>query len=108
MSQNIELHKYVWNILVKDLKALGIEDTMTLEKILLTFGERCNNTYYLLNNEAWEEYNSYVNCSMFIDTYFHVKDSFHVFREGERLDMSQCIEDICTLLNIECEIKEQN
>ena len=57
MSQDIGLYRYNWDRLILDLRSLGIEDTYKLEKILLAFGEKCGNRYYLLNNEFWEEYN---------------------------------------------------
>ena len=76
MSQDIELYKYNWDRLILDLKNLGIKDIQTLEKILLGFGEKCGNRYYLLNNEVWEEYNSYYNIIQVIEEYFDV-DGVH-------------------------------
>jgi hypothetical protein len=60
-------------------KKFSIEDTDFLEKILLQFGEKIGDQYVLLNNEYWEDNNSYYGVSRFIDRYFGVEDSFDIF-----------------------------
>lgn len=77
MSVIIQLYKYNWDRLILNLQGLGIEDTGTLEKILLEFGERCGNRYYILNNGYYEEYNSYYNVMSFIQNYFDIEDGGH-------------------------------
>ena len=52
---------------------LGIKDQYKLEKILLTFGEKCGNRYYLLNNEVWDEYNSFSGAIEVIEEYFNIE-----------------------------------
>ena len=74
MSSDIELYKYNWDRLVLDLKML-VDNTDKIEKILLAFGERCGNRYYLLNNEIWDEYNSFFNVIYFIRNYFDLDAS---------------------------------
>ena len=51
---------------------------MAYEKILISFGEKIDDTYLLLQNEAWEDYNSYYSVAEFIDRYFGIEDSFSV------------------------------
>lgn len=75
MSQDIELYKYNWDRLILDLGRLGIKDKDKLERILLAFGERCGNRYYLLNNEVWDEYNSFFGVIEVMDEYFGVDTS---------------------------------
>ena len=72
MSITIELYKYNWDRLTLSLKGLGINDTKLLETILLEFGERCGNRYYILNNEHYYEYNSYYNVIYFIQNCFEI------------------------------------
>jgi hypothetical protein len=78
MSVNIELYKYNWDRLTLSLRGLGIEDTELLGKILLEFGERCGNRYYILNNEYYDEYNSYYNVISFIRECFNIEDDHTV------------------------------
>jgi hypothetical protein len=75
MSSDIELYKYNWDRLMLDLKNVGVDDMDKLEKILLAFGERCGNRYYLLNNEIWDEYNSFFNVIDFIRDHFDLDES---------------------------------
>jgi hypothetical protein len=90
MGQDIELYKYDWNTLVDTLLSRGVEDHNKLEKILLFCGEKCGNTFYLLNNEAWEERNCFYLLSSVIDQCFDIEDSFDVFLElREYLEMSR-------------------
>lgn len=90
MGIDICLHKYNWDELISKLKSIGIDDIKKLEQMLLAFGEKCNNSYYLLNNEQWEDFNSYYLLSELIDEYFKIEDSFDIFMDsGERLDMSK-------------------
>lgn len=73
MSVNIKLYRYNWDRLILDLQGLGITDAELLEDILLKFGEKCGNRYYLLNNEYYEDYNSYYNAIYFIQSCFNIK-----------------------------------
>lgn len=62
MGANINLEKCNYNELLDRLMSeRNIQDKDMLEKILLSFGEKSGDTYYILNNEEWEEYNSYYN-----------------------------------------------
>lgn len=70
MSSDIELYKYNWDRLILDIRELGITDTAVVEKILLAFGERCGNRYYLMDNEYYDEYNSFSNLIYFLEKYF--------------------------------------
>jgi len=78
MIEDIELYRYNWDRLIIDLMNLGIDDKYKLEKILLAFGERCGNRYYLMTNEVWDEYNSFSGVIEVIKEYFgiDVKDVF--------------------------------
>ena len=58
-----------------DLKDIGVNNMDELEKILLAFGEKCGNRYYILNNEIWEEYNSFFNVIDFIRDHFDLDES---------------------------------
>ena len=75
MGQDVELYKYNWDRLILDIKNLGITDVDMLEKILLAFGERCGNRYYLLDNEVYDEYNSFYSVIEVIEEYFDIKDN---------------------------------
>lgn len=80
MGTSIDLYKYDYDTLVKTLVAeKGISDVAMLEKILLKFGEKIGTCYILLNNEYYEDYNSFYSCSSLIDNYFKVEDSFDIF-----------------------------
>lgn len=72
MNITIQLYRYNWDRLILDLKGLGIVDTELLETILLQFGERCGNRYYILNNEQYYEHNSYYNVIYFIQNCFEI------------------------------------
>lgn len=79
MGININLEKCNFNELVNNLMTQrNIKDQKMLEKILLAFGEKTGDIYYLLNNEKWEDYNSYYNVATFIDKYFGIEDSFDI------------------------------
>ena len=95
MGIEIEIYKYEWNKLIDDLLKLGIEDKTMLEELLLYCGEKENNSYYLLNNEAWEDSNCFYVLSDVIDQYFNINDSFDIFLKlGKHLDMSRDIYEI--------------
>ena len=74
MGQDVELYKYNWDRLVLDIKNLGITDIDMLEKILLAFGEKCGNRYYLLDNEVYDEYNSFYSLIAVIEEYFNIEE----------------------------------
>jgi hypothetical protein len=80
MSRSIEMNKGNINEIVEKLMSehKEIDSKDMLIKILGSFGEIIGDTYIILNNEHWEEYNSYYNVSSFIDMYFGCKDSFDV------------------------------
>lgn len=68
-------------VLNKLVDKFEIEDVEFLEKVLLSFGEKLGDSYVLLHNEYYEEFNSYFNVAEFIDRYYDV-DSFNVFLDN--------------------------
>ena len=107
MSQDIGLYRYNWDRLILDLRSLGIEDTYKLEKILLAFGEKCGNRYYLLNNEVWEEYNSFRNVIEVIEAHFNIesgKVGRAFINDRKYLDMCQSAWDVTEELNLQGDI----
>lgn len=79
MGATIELKTGDYNTIKNQLiDEFNITEVDLLEKILLSFGDKIDNTYILLNNEYDEESNSYYGVSEFIDKYFKA-DSFDVF-----------------------------
>ena len=103
MSSDIELYKYNWDRLILDLRRLGIEDIYQLENILLAFGEKCGGKYYLLNNEIWEEYNSFNGVIEVIADYFNVEFGKveDVFINNRKiLDMCRSTYGVLEVLNL--------
>lgn len=80
MGVSIELRIGNFNKIVEELtNKIGKNDIEMLEKILLQFGERIDDNYLLLNNEYWDEFNSYYGIAELIDRYYGIKNSFDVF-----------------------------
>lgn len=83
MGRSVDLNKYDYFELKMELiKEFGIDNSDgMLDKILLSFGEipSDSDTYFLLNNEFWEDDNSYYGCPTLIDKYYKVDGSFNVF-----------------------------
>lgn len=103
MSISIDVIKYNFDELVNSLmKDEKINDKEMLEKILLEFGEKVENKYYILNNEYYEDGNCYYNVSTFIDKYFKTEDSYDRFPSGNyRFPTYREIEDVEENLNIQ-------
>ena len=91
MGMDVTLYKYNWKELISKLKKIGVRDTKKLQEMLLLFGKKCYNTYYLLNNEYWEDSNSHYGLPSLIDDYFRVKNSFDVFLDC-RKSLEMCVE----------------
>lgn len=110
MGSDVELHKYDWYELLTSLGNIGITNTPLLERVLLAFGDRCYDCYYLLNNEFWDEYNSYHEIASLIDNLFDIDEnssSFDVFLEiGERLEMCKSRYDVADELELEINWKD--
>lgn len=110
MSSDVELHKYNWDELLASLGNIGITNTQLLERVLLAFGDRCGDCYYLLNNEFWDEYDSYYEIASLIDSLFDIDEdnnSFNVFLEiGERLEMCKSRYDVSDELELEINWKQ--
>jgi hypothetical protein len=86
MGMSVDVHSYDYEKLVEKLQKIGASDKALLEKILAKFGERIGDRYILVNNEYWDEYNSYYNLPNLIDSAFGIKDSFDIFLNGEDCD----------------------
>jgi hypothetical protein len=66
-----------YNKLVNEiLKVCNTNDKTLVEKVLLLGGEKVGDRYILLNNECWEEYNSYYNIPTALEKIFKVDDVF--------------------------------
>lgn len=77
MSQSVEIHSYDYNQLVSAiLNVCKTNDKEMIEKILLLGGEKVGDRYILLNNEVWEEFNSYYNIPTALEKIFKVDDVF--------------------------------
>lgn len=82
MGRSVELKVGNYDTILNQLvESFKIEDVEFLEKVLLSFGEKLGDSYVLLHNEYYEEFNSYFNVSEFIDRYYNV-DSFRVFLDN--------------------------
>ena len=77
MSVDVDLHKVKYAKYLNELMKLEeVNDKETLEKILLKFGEKIGDYYILLNNEYYNDYNSYYNLFSLIDFYFKIDDTY--------------------------------
>lgn len=78
MGVYIDLYKIKYDEFVNELMKIDeINDKEMLEKILLAFGEKIGDYYILLNNEYYQEYNSYYGLTDFIDSYFNLPDDYN-------------------------------
>lgn|SRR5690606_3743901 len=84
-----------------------IEDEVFLEKILLQFGEKIGDKYVLLNNEFWDEFNSYYGISTFIDRYYSVEDSFDIFLRMKEVNANWNVYDAADELGVELPEEEE-
>ncbi len=71
------------NILDKCKIEPNEQNCKMLDFILDSFGSTIGDTYILLNNEFWEEYDCYYNISIVIDKVFNVEHSFGCFLNNE-------------------------
>lgn len=77
MSVSIEVKSYNYDELVNGIMGLCKTDNKELvEKILLAGGDHIGDRYLILNNEYWEEFDSYYNVSSVLDEVFDVEDVF--------------------------------
>lgn len=77
MGRSVEIHSYDYNELVNEiLNVCNTDNKALVEKILLLGGEKVGDKYILLNNEFWEEYNSYYNIPTALEKIFKVDDVF--------------------------------
>jgi len=79
MGIHAEVEKGDWETIISKLMGMGISDRETLEKILLGFGEHIGEYYIILNNEFYEDFNSYYGVSVLLDKHFGLEDTFDVF-----------------------------
>jgi hypothetical protein len=84
MGMSIELKVGDYEDIRNDLIERGVTDDKFIDKILLQFGFKSQDNYFLLNNEYWHEYNSYYNISEFIDRHYGVSNSFDAFLNNMR------------------------
>lgn len=77
MGCSIDFYKLNYDELIQRLRIrIGNKDLENLEGIVLKFGIKLDNDFYILNNEYCEEYNSYYNLSTFLDRYYDIESSF--------------------------------
>ncbi len=109
MGVDIELYKVKYNEYIKELmKKEEVDDQEMLERILLEFGEKIGEYYILLNNEYYEDYNSYYNLFAVIDSYFKIddvspnEDSHEIFLDiSEEMVAHKDKYDVAEKLNLE-------
>jgi len=103
MGVYVDLYKFEYDKLVDELlKYDKIENKEMLERILKGFGEKCGDYYFLLNNEYYDEYNSYYEVANLINEYFGVEDSFNVFLKlGDRANCNKHRYTVAEELGIE-------
>lgn len=77
MSVSIEVKSYKYDDLVDGIMDFCKTDNKELvEKILLAGGEHIGDRYLILNNEYWDEYDSYYNVPSVLEEKFDVEDVF--------------------------------
>lgn len=87
MGVYVDLYKINFEDYINELmKEPKINDRKMLKKIMLEFGEKIGDQFILLNNEYYEDYNSYYSMFHLIDSYFEIEEyvdieSFDVFLE---------------------------
>jgi hypothetical protein len=110
MGRYVELKKGNYEKIKSELVSrFNIEDIAFLEKVLLAFGEKIDDQYLLLNNEYWEEFNSYYGLSNFIDSYFGIEDSFDVFLEEMTDATANCgVHEVADELGVELPERDED
>lgn len=106
MGCSIDMKKYNFDDLVNSLMGMEeVDDKEMLEEILVVFGERFDEYYILLNNQYYDDYNSYFNLAKFIDKYFDVEGgSFDILLDcGETVDCNISIYEAEELLGVRLE-----
>lgn len=102
MGMYIELEKCNFKTLVdKLMEDPKIDDREMLEKILKGFGEVIGDTYLLLDNEFYEEYNSYYELERLLESYFRVDCFDIIMKECREVNANQSASDVAELLGIE-------
>lgn len=98
---SIELRGCKYQTLREELLKLeGVQDEKMLDDILLSFGHAAGDDYVLLNNEYYEEYNSYYGASIFIDRYYGV-DSFRIFLNVmKEVNCNQSLNEVAESLGV--------
>ena len=104
----IDVKIYKWESLCLALIAKGVPEAERpkLESILKECGSVSGETYVLLNNEYYGDYNPFYNVATLIDSAFNVEDSFDVFLEGEYGVSSVEMEDVAEKYGFE--LKEED
>ncbi|MGG2024165.1 hypothetical protein AB1282_00445 [Gottfriedia sp. S16(2024)] len=102
MGRSVDMNVGDYGKIREELVTVGVKDEPFLDEILLAFGHKSGSDYFLLNNEYWEDYNSYYNVSTFIDRYYGVKDSFYAFlRNMTEATANMCIYEAAAELGVE-------
>ena len=85
MGRYAELNKgSIDNITIKLMdKFPQIKDKDELKGILALFGEISGDNYYIMNNEFYEDYNSYYQVGRFIDAYYNINEE----TQGDSFDI---------------------
>jgi hypothetical protein len=99
--RTIEIYKFNYYKLKNTLLTkLNIKNKEMLEKILLFFGNKIENTYIILNNELEFGKSSFYNAAIFINMYFCVKNSFSIFLElSEQIPACRTLEQAKNAIN---------
>lgn len=79
MGISVEMNVGNYETIRSALIEMGVPDEPFLDEILQLFGQKSGDSFSLLNNEYYEEYNSYYGVAEFIDRYYGVEDSFIAF-----------------------------
>ena len=79
MGYNIDVYKFKFKELKKSFMELPeVNDEDLLTKIMLEFGEVIGDSYIILDNEYYEEWNCFYNLSSMVDKVFKTEGSFDV------------------------------
>lgn len=102
MGTSVELQVGDYVQIREGLIEQGVPDDIFIDKILSKFGEAVGDRYFLLNNEFYEDFNSFYGVSDFIDKLYNV-DSFPVFlrQMSEASGCNRNIYDVADELGIE-------